>query len=348
MTTFSTRGQTDLPAEFRTTVDAFLETTLRGKLAGEVGTHLDIPIRVLRDFLAGGGKRLRPIYCYCGWLAAGGDPEDPVVVRLGAAVELYHAFALMHDDVIDASDIRRGHPTAQRAFEHYQPRASTARFGENAALLLGDLCADWADELFGTMHEARRMFTLMRTELVVGQYLDLCGTGDGIGSLEQALTVDLYKTGSYTVQRPLHIGAAAAGAGEAVFEACSAYGLPLGQAFQMCDDLEDVVENVGDPGYVGNDLKEGKATVPIALAMSRADPGQRRRLGVLLADPELGAAGAAEARAIIAATGAIEATIEMIGRYRGRALDSLRTAPFPPHVAGMLEELAWRAVRWPA
>ncbi|MFC5749564.1 polyprenyl synthetase family protein [Actinomadura rugatobispora] len=300
MTTFSTRSDSDLLAGFRAAVDAFLDRTLQDKLATDAGAHLAVPVSVLRDFLGGGGERLRPMYCYCGWLAGGGDPDDPTVVRLGAAVELHHA--------------------------RYLPLPG---LGENAAVLLGDLCASWADELFGSMREARRMFARMRTELVVGQYLDLCATG----TVQQALTVDRYKSGSYTVQRPLHIGAAAAGADARVLAACSAYGLPLGQAFQMCDDLEDVM---GHPGR----LREGKSTVVVALAVRRADPAQRLRLGALLGDPGLDEAGAAEARAIIAATGAVSVTTEMIGEYRERALSALRAAPFPAEVARLLTILA--------
>jgi geranylgeranyl diphosphate synthase type I len=349
MTQVSTRGNVGLLQDYRGKVDDFLGAFLAGKRGGEYGPHLELPLRVIEDFLAGGGKRLRPMYCYCGWLAAGGDPTDERIVRVGAAEELFHTFALMHDDLIDAADLRRGQPTAHRAVEEYLPRPWMDQWGEKVALLVGDLCAVFADELFGMLDgRAREMLDRMRTELVIGQYLDLLATDRGAGTVPAALAAVMYKTAAYTVQRPLHIGAAAAGASDAVISACTDYALPLGEAFQLCDDLEDVVEDPSEPGYVGSDLREGKTTTVIAIAVRDASPAQRQRLLALLGDPGLDARGAAEARSIIAATGAVTTVVDMITRRRDQALRSLRSAPFPPEAAELMEQLALRAVQWPS
>nr|MDT0658473.1 polyprenyl synthetase family protein [Micromonospora sp. DSM 115978] len=291
----------------------------------------------LRRFVLAGGKRLRPTFCYWGWRGADG-PDCREIVAAAAALEIFHAFALIHDDIMDGSDRRRGEPSVHRFFTDLHARSAwrgdAGRYGHNAALLCGDLCAAWADQMF---HESglpadqvRRgyaVFAAMRTEVIAGQYLDLV-SGVGDGSVASALTVIRMKAARYTVTRPLQIGAALAGAGEEVRAGYAAFGDPLGDAFQLRDDVLGVF---GDPAVTGksvlDDLREGKSTVMMALARDRADRTQAGRLRELFGNPDVDETGAGELRSIIVATGALEAIEQMIRQRTQTAVVALADAP---------------------
>ncbi|WP_229076835.1 polyprenyl synthetase family protein [Actinoplanes sp. DH11] len=296
---------------------------------------------VLRSFVLSGGKRLRPTFCYWGWRATGAEDADEVIAA-AAALELFHAFALIHDDIIDGSELRRGRPALHR---HFADVSGGADFGRHAALLCGDLCAGWAEQLF---HEcglpmeritrAYPVFAAMRTEVIAGQYLDLTAAAR---SVTAALTVVRMKGARYTVTRPLHIGARLAGAADALCEALTAFGDPLGDAFQLRDDVLGVF---GDPRLTGkpvlDDLREGKPTVLIALTREVAGPAQAARLDRLLGDSELDESGASELREIIVGTGARDRVEQMIRSGTDRALTALDDAPVPDRVRKELAELA--------
>jgi geranylgeranyl diphosphate synthase type I len=330
-------------------VDTVLHDFLAEKADGPDGPLITTLLDVLRHFLDGGGKRVRPLYCCLGWCAVGNAPLNSQVLRAAAGLELFHTFALVHDDVIDRSPTRHGRPTTHRVFAARGPHDRAEWFGYSAAVLLGDLCEVWSAELLGTLGTgpgpavARETVDRMRGELVLGQYLDLLASGDGEASLEEALRVIHYKTTKYTVERPLQIGAALAGAGPDVLAACACYARPLGEAFQMYDDLEDVVVTGARPDTDGGDLREGKRTVVMALAMRHAGPAQARRLRALVGDPALGPDGVAQARALIAATGAPDQVRRMVAERRREALDILAGAPFHPvakHGLELLTDLA--------
>ncbi|MEU9158490.1 polyprenyl synthetase family protein [Streptomyces sp. NPDC048417] len=314
---------------------------------------------LLRTFLAG-GKRIRPLLCVIGWHAAASQANTAQITRLAASLELFHAFALIHDDVMDASDTRRGRPTIHKALTSDYHRTRTGcedhiaqRFGTGGAILLGDLALTWSDELLHatTLPEPQRSTVLrivdsMRTEVMIGQYLDLRATGNEHTTVDDTLTVIRYKTAKYTVERPLQLGAALAGANPQLLEACSAFGIPLGEAFQLRDDLLGVF---GDPTQTGksclDDLREGKSTTLLALALATADPAQAARLHTLVGDPHLQQEDAEEIRHILTATGARATVEQMIAHRHRQALDALDTAPFTPAATHALTHLAGQAVR---
>src|SRR3954447_25152616 len=205
-------------------------------------------------FVRGGGERLRPLFCYWGFRATG-QPDGEDIIRAAASLELLQACALMHDDVIDASDPRRGAPAVHRKFAALHRtsgwRGDPERFGQAAAILLGDLALIWADEALETsgfepaaLQGAMPVWAAMRVEVMCGQYLDVVEQARGGGSAERALRVAQLKSAKYTIERPLHLGVALGGGSPTLMSALSSYGLPLGEAFQLRDDLLGVY---GDP-----------------------------------------------------------------------------------------------------
>src|SRR4051812_17113256 len=250
-----------------------------------------------------GGKRFRAMFCYWGFRAVRGprdDAEEASLLRAAAALELLHASALVHDDLMDASDTRRGKPAVHRAFDRQHRaegwRGDPEQYGAAAAILLGDLLLSWADELLrscGLPHdrvlEGLRFFDTTRTEVIVGQFLDVSVQARGDADVEQSMRVLRYKSAKYSVERPLHLGAALAGAGADTLTALTAYGLPLGEAFQLRDDLLGVF---GDPEVTGkpagDDLSEGKRTVLVALALEGSSPADAKALDGSLGHPLTG------------------------------------------------------------
>ncbi|ARZ71730.1 geranylgeranyl diphosphate synthase [Streptomyces albireticuli] len=350
-----TAGAVELPGaaavrgQVTVVLDGFLER--KANAAAKLGMPAEVT-ECLRDFLAAGGKRLRPLLCVSGWQAAGGHGIPEGLIRTAASLEMFHAFCLIHDDIMDHSGSRRGAPTVHhRLARHHAPgRTVTAarHLGVSGAILVGDLALAWSDELLHTagltpsqLAAVLPLIHDMRSEVMYGQYLDVTAAGRPSADVERALRIVRYKTAKYTVERPLHIGAALAGAPLAVREALSAYALPVGEAFQLRDDLLGVFgapEVTGKPSL--DDLREGKHTVLVALALQRADAGRRSVLRTLLGAPCLDDAGGDRIRELLTATGARDAVEEMIGTLRAQALCALETAPFPPHATARLRKLA--------
>jgi geranylgeranyl diphosphate synthase, type I len=308
----------------------------------------------LESFVLGGGKRLRPAFGYWAYRGAGGIDSDQVVAAL-AALELVHASALIHDDVIDSSDTRRGEPAVHRRFAGLHREAAwygdPAGFGDAAAILLGDLCLAWSDEMLGgsgldphVLSRARTVFDRMRTEVTVGQYLDVLAQASGEVSQRQAIKVARYKSAKYTVERPLLFGAALADAPPALTAAYSGYGLPLGEAFQLRDDILGVF---GDPAQTGkpagDDLREGKRTYLVAAALAAAGPADRAALGAGLGRPDLDPAGVALLQEIITRTGALRRTERRIAELTETALATLAGGGLESEAAAVLAELATAA-----
>ncbi len=318
----------------------------------EVGEELR-EVSAALDELLSGGKRLRPSFCWWGARGSGLADSDELVTA-AASLELLQACALVHDDVMDGSDIRRGRPAAHRRFATLHRSngwlGDGEGFGESAAILLGDLCLIWAEQMLDesglpadALTRARPVVDEMRVELMAGQYLDLLEQARGATgpeAVDSALRVTRYKSAKYTIERPLHLGAALAGAGPEVFAACTAYGLPLGEAFQLRDDVLGVF---GDPCQTGkpngDDLREGKRTVLVAEALARADPRQAAVVRSLLGDPHLDGDGIARLREVIDETGARAAVEELINRRAEEACAAAGSAPLTAEARGALTDL---------
>ena len=346
------------PAPFRAAVQTTLDEFVDAQAArlADLGPDAERLVAAARDAVSG-GKRFRALFCYWGFRAVQDEGYDEQrLVRAAGALELLHASALVHDDYMDASDVRRGRPATHRAFERLHREAGWGgdpeQYGAAGAILLGDLLLSWADELLRTsgfgpdrIFDALGYFDTTRGEVIAGQFLDVSVQARRASDVDAAMAVLRYKSAKYSVERPLHIGAALAGASADVFEALSAFGLPLGEAFQLRDDLLGVF---GDPAVTGkpagDDLVEGKRTVLVALALEHAPEDEARHLDRSLGTPlrpdEIDAL-----RKIIEASGAHARVEAMIGDLTGRCLSALEAAPVTDSAREVLRQLAGAATQ---
>lgn len=295
---------------------------------------------------AGGGKRIRPEMAHWGWVAAGApETSRAQVVDLGAAFELLHLFALVHDDVMDRSELRRGHPTshviAREAHREASALGDPVVFGDSIAVLVGDLVHSEATLLVGELPaDVRRAWRQMMVELVLGQRRDLTGAALGRRDQEHALEVARMKSGSYTVAGPLRMGAMLGGASEDLLDALGRYAHHAGEAFGLRDD---VLGMWGDPERTGksdhDDLDAGKATVLLALAHDRLSAdGQDllARAGTLSEPEEL------RLRDEMAGCGVREAVEDLITDEVSQACAALDASLVTPEAVTGLTDLAHR------
>lgn len=313
----------------------------------ELDADLAEPFSEIRRLVLTGGKRLRPAFCHWGFVGLGGEPDDQRIVDAGAAFELMHAFALFHDDVMDDAASRRGAVTTHTVYAAKHAEAGWAgearRFGEGMAILIGDLAFVYSDMLLaGAGPAAWRVWNELRLELNAGQVLDILGSVRGVRDVAQAERIARYKSGKYTIERPLHLGAAVAAPDrlDEVAPQLSAYGLPLGEAFQMRDDVMGAFGDTAATGKpVGGDLREGKPTPMLARALAAASPTQLavlRRVGT----PDLDDADVAEIQQVIVDTGALADLEATIAARSAEAVAALADAPLLAEARAELASLA--------
>lgn len=281
-------------------------------------------VDAVSDLVNAGGKRLRPAFCLSGYLAAGGDADNPHAVAAAVGLEMLHACALIHDDVMDESPLRRGMPTVyvrhMAAHSHCQWRGDARRYGENVAILAGDLALVYADRFLAEAPSAvAAMWGELRSELIVGQYLDVAAAAEVTAAPDLARLIALVKSGRYTIHRPLVLGASIAGR-EDLGKVFEAYGMAVGEAFQLRDDLLDLFGNATDTGKpAGLDIERHKMTLLLTLAMER-DPGLRTMVSS-------GNGDSAQLGERIARAGVRKDVEELIGRLVNQACEAISHAP---------------------
>ena len=329
----------------------------RSSAAAYIGCEYERLTAGLEEFVLSGGKRLRPAFAYWGWRSVATNPNDQPdaqLLLLFSALELLHASALVHDDVIDASATRRGRPTTHIRFAALHRdrgwRGSADQFGISAAILLGDLALAWADDIVAAVDLApdarsrvQRVWVDIRTELLGGQYLDIVAEASAAESVASAMNVNTFKTASYTVSRPLQLGVAAAADRPDVHALFHEVGTDLGVAFQLRDDVLGVF---GDPAVTGkpsgDDLRSGKRTVLLATAVELADKSDPTAAKLLRASigTDLTDAQVAELCGVIERVGALAAAEAQIDTLTRRALATLADAPIHAAAKTGLSELA--------
>ncbi|WP_424465630.1 polyprenyl synthetase family protein [Pseudoclavibacter helvolus] len=348
-----------LSSKVQRRLDATIAENLR--VLGPIGVDVPAFLEQAAAFTTG-GKRLRAAFCSAGFSSAEGtaEPSD-VVVLAAASIELFHAAALVHDDIIDRSDTRRGAPSTHRAFaSHHRDSGwagDDAHFGLSAAILLGDLLLVWSDQLFveacalvapENAVRARAEFSKMRGEVTVGQYLDLVEeVAWPVVPIEdrasRAKTIAISKSARYSVEEPLVLGALLGGASDDLVAQIRAFGLPLGLAFQLRDDVLGVFGDeavTGKPS--GDDLREGKRTLMIAAAQELASPEDSARLDELLGDQSVTHADIQWMQTLITESGGLQRTEDLISSSLDEALSGLRELELDSASRSLLEQLAER------
>ena len=337
-----------------------------------------IPVVDYTQSLLQGGKRFRALFCYWAWRASLSESSyhqseqevndsEQAIAGIAASLEMFHAAALVHDDLLDQSDTRRGAPAIHKRFESLHKEKQWAgapeRFGVAGSVLVGDLMLGWSSEIFGNalLHSPNREiesacrdeFSLMRVEVMAGQYLDVLEENaattrpvkEGVGRAEKVI---LYKTAKYSIEAPLRIGAAFAGADQSTLNVFTQFGIPLGIAFQLRDDILGVF---GDPSVTGkpagDDLREGKRTVLVALtreALTEQSPSMANSFEELLTSRELDAQQIAFMQKLIQESRALEKTERMITELADRSLDSLESSNLEETAKSALKLLALKVI----
>jgi geranylgeranyl diphosphate synthase type I len=334
---------------FRARVDEVLDTFLAEEAEQVMALHEDLtPVVAQLNRAVAGGKRLRAAFCYWGWRAAW-QPDTDAMVRAAAAMELVHAASLVHDDIIDHSPMRRGAPTAHVALsangtDDADGQGRDER-GIALAILVGDMLLAWAAHLFlscglpqAYLGRARTLWITLARELVAGECLEILNGGRP--QARSAMEIIRLKTAKYTVERPLHIGGLLGGAPPETLTAFTAYGVPLGEAFQLRDDLLGVF---GDPGKTGksnlDDLRDRKPTALLAATLSATRGADRLELDRLLGSPDLDAEGLATIQEIMRRAGARDHVETMIEERAASALSVIERTRLPPDASQALAEL---------
>ena len=329
-------------------VDEILETLMtseRGRWT-LIDENLGLPFDSLFAMVRSGGKRIRPGLCYAAFIGSGGDPNDVTARKVMTALELLHTFALLHDDIMDGSSMRRGNLTVHEEFAAYHSksnyRGESRRFGDGVGILAGDLAFVYADIMIEEAPiEVRKIYSELRLEVNIGQYLDLLGTARCEPTVEMARKINIYKSGKYTIERPMHVGAVLCGKSQVELDQLSDFGLPLGEAFQLQDDILGVFGDdslTGKP--VGDDLREGKPTELVAQTLNLLDGNTRKRFVDLFRHCQDSSDAIQEAMAMIEESGAKDQIEERIDLLIGESLRALDNSYLNDDGKEMLREIA--------
>ncbi len=337
-----------------------------------------VPVVDFTQSLLQGGKRFRALFCYWAWRSALSQSlhqqsqaevaeSEAAIAGIAASLEMFHAAALVHDDLLDQSDTRRGAPAIHKRFETLHAEKAWAgspeRFGVAGSVLVGDLMLGWSSEIFGNalLHSPTREiesacrdeFSLMRVEVMAGQYLDVLeenaaatrSLSEAVGRAEKVI---LYKTAKYSIEAPLRIGAAFAGADQATLNSFTSFGIPLGIAFQLRDDILGVF---GDPSVTGkpagDDLREGKRTVLVALtkqSLAARSNSMSDAFEELLTSRELETQQIEFMQQLIKESGALDKTERMINELADRSLEALDEAFLDTEAKEVLRSLALKVI----
>lgn len=309
---------------------------------------------VINQLVTAGGKRYRPAFVWWGYIAAGGQPHWDVLGP-ATAVEMLHTFALIHDDIMDRASTRRGVTTSHVAMAALHNKngwlGDSTWFGQSSAILAGDLTAIWADELFvapslpaSHVTLGRHVFTTLRSEVMVGQWLDIQLAALPHATPAHSEKVALLKSGRYSVSRPLQLGAALAGVQDGeILQALLAYGDALGVAFQLRDDMLGVFGESDQTGKsVGSDIYEGKRTVLVLTALEAANANQRDVITAALGNQDATLQQVDAVRQVLVDTGAkdkVEAHIGLLAETCHKAVQHI-----PDPTKRVLVELAHEAI----
>ena len=311
--------------KFKIKIDRELERFLNGKLreSEKIDPSARRMVKIIKDFVLRAGKRLRPAFVYFAYKACGGKDEEAIIYAAQVS-EFLHTMAIIHDDIIDQSEKRRGKPAIHKSL------------GINTAILAGDLCFVFADEVFTRstfedriIKKARKIYNLSRQEVIFGQYLDVLAPEEKRVDEEKIMKILEYKSGKYTIERPLHLGAVLANASQKDSEVFSCYGIPLGIAFQIQDDILGMFgqeKKVGKP--IDSDLKEGKKTLLVIKALEKLKGEEKKKFLRLLGNKNCRLEDLEWVRRMIKKTGALDYSRELAKNVIKKANKAVKNYSF--------------------
>ncbi len=312
---------------FKGTFDKRLEAyfEVKKKEAAVISPEYTDLVQYLSEYILAGGKRIRPFLAYMGYKVSGGNNNEKIM-RLGMALEIFHSFALIHDDIIDFSNLRRNKPTFHIMLQEWHQsknwRGSSSDFGLGLAVLAGDILSTWSNELVFNLNN-RRVFKLyqeMKNEIMIGQAEDIfLSEVKNISDKDRIVSVMMRKTSDYTAQKPLILGATLAGARNSQQEFYKNLSVPLGLAFQLKDDVLGMFgkrREIGKP--TDSDIKEGKITLLIYYAL-KSGKISRDYLLKLLGNKKVTREQIVEFKNIIKRSGALQRVDSEIDKYIGKA-----------------------------
>ncbi len=314
----------DSLADYRNRIENFLVSYLSAKVSAlkEIEPMGEETGKLIEDFILDGGKRIRAAFTYYGYRAAGGKNGENISFA-SAAVELLHNFFLIHDDIIDKSDFRRGSPTIHARYKQiYENKSLIFNFRNNGkadlassmAIINGDICCALAYEaLVESGFQADKILQILKVmhEMVkftaIGELLDIVKATSKKATEEEILQIHYLKTAKYTVEGPLHMGAILQGATPGILDSLSKYAIPVGIAFQIHDDILGIFGTEEQLGKsVSSDIQEGKQTLLTVKALESASPSQKKKLEFFMGNPNITKANMEEVKRIIEDTGALE------------------------------------------
>lgn len=335
-----------LKTQIKRRLNAFLKKKVNE--AGQVSPLLKEMTYYGMEFVMRGGKRIRPALVYYGYLTGGGRNKK-AILDVSICVELIHNYLLVHDDIIDRDELRRGKPTIHKHYQNfYRKIENREHLGNSAGILIGDLLCNFGYEILANAkfsgalkNKALARLNQMLTEVIFGEMLDVFLGLEKPLKEKDILNILKYKTAKYTIEGPLHIGAILAGSNKNTLRILSQYSIPLGMAFQIQDDILGIFGETKTTGKaVGADIREGKQTLLISRAIQQASERQRKTIKQTLGNNKASVQDIQKIKEIIINTGSLEYCQKMAKFLAGQSKEVIKKSNFKQEVKEFLISIA--------
>ncbi len=343
----------DLLAQYKKLINEHLGTFFDKKIeeAARISGYTQEIVVGVKEYTLRGGKRLRPIFCIYGYKCLS-DMDIEAIIKASTSLELMQSYLLIHDDIMDEDELRRGsltfHIICKKLCERRFGENKSLKFGENIAIVAGDLLEAYGEEILATspfksenVNKALAAYAAIVKNVGYGQILDITAEREGGFDEEEILAIHKLKTASYTIEGPLHIGALLAGAIEADLQILSDYGIPLGLAFQIQDDILGLFgseEKTGKP--VVSDVREGKKTLLILHALENCTDKERELILSALGNEDVTLKEIGRIRAIVRKTGSLDYSKQLVAEMTAQAVQAIQQSDFRSEAKEFLINIA--------
>lgn len=342
---------------FKKLLDAELEVFLDKKLktAEKISPMARGMVQNIKNYVLSSGKRIRPALMYHTYLSLAGKAgsRKKEALRAAMAPEFIHTWFIIHDDIIDKDDLRRGNPSMHYLYRKlgkskFNNSADAAHYGYSQAISAGDMAAGFANEVIADSMLSERIKSGLSKKIsdiifntAIGEFYDVFAAIEKNISEKEVLTILEYKTARYTVEGPIHLGAIMAEAGDKVIKNLNDYSVPLGIAYQIQDDILGVFgasKETGKP--VGADIREGKKTLLVVKALEAGNAEQRAKINSALGNHEITGKEIREAQEIIKETGSLEYSRKMAKKFASQSNKALAKSALDPKSKEFFREVS--------